>query len=149
MPADQARPVAWGSVFDDSEVVRDLGRLAEHDGGRAATRWARSAGCGSAKQAANRSGFLNLEIVRDLGGLAEHDRGRAVFLGGQMHGLFDALGVQRFSGDGEVNVDLGEHLGVAVGARGGKVGDAVGDLLATLTHCVAEVEGPECCQRPD
>jgi hypothetical protein len=66
--------------------------------------------------------------MRDLGYLAEHDRGRAVFFGRQVHGLFDALGVERFAGDGEVDVDFGEDLGVG----GGTLGVDVGDLLAAL-----------------
>ena len=68
----------------------------------------------------------------DFGGLAEHDAGRAGFLGGELHGLLDALGGERLAGGGEVDVDLGEYLGVAVGAGGVEVGDAVSDLLATL-----------------
>ena len=48
-----------------------------------------------------RSGLDDLEVVRDLGGLAEHDRGRAIFLGGELHRLLDAPGVERLAGDGE------------------------------------------------
>ena len=84
--------------------------------------------------------------MRDLGRLAEHDGGRAVFLGGQVHRLFDPPGVERLAGDGEVDVDPGEHLGVAVGALGGKVGDAVGDLLAALPQDVDDVEGGAAAQ---
>jgi hypothetical protein len=80
--------------------------------------------------------FHHLEIMRDLGRLAEHDAGRAVFLGGQVHGLFDPLGIEPFAGDGEVDVDLREHLGVAVGARGVEVGDAIRHLLAALPQDV-------------
>ena len=78
------------------------------------------------------SAFDDVEVVRDLGRFAEHDAGRAVFLGGELHGLLDALGVERLAGDGEVDVDLGEYLGVAVGAGGFQVGNAVGNLLAAL-----------------
>ena len=78
------------------------------------------------------SAFDDLEVVRDLGRFTEHDAGRAVFLGGELHGLLDALGVERLAGDGEVDVDFREHLGVAVGAGGLQVGDAIGDLLAAL-----------------
>lgn len=67
--------------------------------------------------------------MRDLGRLAEHDAGRAVFVGGQMHGLFDALGVERLAGDGEMDVDFGEHLGVAVGAGGVEIGDPLAVLF--------------------
>ena len=49
--------------------------------------------------------------MRDFGHLAEHDRGRAVFFGRQVHRLFDALGVERLAGDGEMDVDFGEDLG--------------------------------------
>jgi hypothetical protein len=54
--------------------------------------------------------------MRNLGRLAEHDRGRAVFFGRQVHGLFDALGVERLAGDGEVDVDPVKTLG-SVSAR--------------------------------
>ncbi len=79
--------------------------------------------------------------MRDLGRLAEHDAGRAVFVGGQMHGLFDALGVERLAGDGEMDVDFGEHLGVAVGAGGVDVGDAVGHVLAAFAQDVDDIKG--------
>ena len=94
------------------------------------------------------SAFHYLEIVRDLGHLAEHDRGRAVFFGGELHGLFNALGVQPLARDGEVDVDPGEDLGVGVGALGGQVGDAVGDPLAALAKDVDDVEGGAVAQ-PD
>ena len=92
------------------------------------------------------SAFHHLEVVRDLGYLAEHDRGRAVFFGRQVHRLFDAPGVERAAGDGEMDVDLGEDLGVGIGARGIDVGDAVGDLLAALPQDVDDVEGGAAAQ---
>ena len=88
----------------------------------------------------------DLEIVSDLRDLAEHDRRRAVFLGRQMHRLFDALGVEPLAGDGEVDVDLREHLGVGVGAGGIEVGDAVGDLLAAFAQDHDDVEGGAAAQ---
>lgn len=57
-----------------------------------------------------------------------------------MHRLFDALGVERFTRNGEVHVDFGKHLGVGVGAGGLDVGHAVGDLLSAFAQDVHHVK---------
>ena len=92
------------------------------------------------------SAFHHREIVRDLGDLAEHDRRRAVFLGGEFHRLFDPFWIQPFAGDGEVDMDSREHLGVGVGPGGVEVDHAVGDRLATLAQDVDDVEGGAAAQ---
>jgi len=53
------------------------------------------------------SGFDDLEIVRDRDHLAEHGAGQTVFFGGEFHRLFDAPGVERLAGEGEMDVDPG------------------------------------------
>ena len=57
-----------------------------------------------------------------------------------MDSLFDAFGVEPLAADGEVDVDLGEHLGVGVGAGGVDVYDAVGDLLAAFVQDEHDIE---------
>lgn len=84
--------------------------------------------------------------MRDLGRLAEHDRGRAVFFCRELHRLFDPFGVQPFARDGEVDVDLREHLGIGVGAGCIDIGDTVGDRLASLAQDVDDVEGGAAAQ---
>jgi hypothetical protein len=60
----------------------------------------------------------DFERVRDLGRLGQHDRGRAVLVVRQADGALHRRRLQVAAADDEVEVDLGEHLRIGVGALG-------------------------------
>lgn len=91
----------------------------------------------------------DFKIVGYRSGFSEHDGSRTIFVGRQVNRLFNPFGVKLFAGDGVVDVNFGEHLGVCFSALGVDVSDAVGDLLTALAQDVAALEGRGRCQLPD
>ena len=77
------------------------------------------------------SSFDNVEAGGDLGRLAQHDAGRAVLVVAHGDRTFHRAGGHTFARDGEVHVDLGEHLGVHLGAFAGQFDAAAAHVVAT------------------
>ena len=67
-----------------------------------------------------RSHFNHLKTGGDARGFGQHDAGRAVFVVAHGDGALDRAGGQATAFDGEVHVNLGEHLGVGASALAGE-----------------------------
>src|SRR5574343_1630386 len=86
-------------------------------------------------------GVDHLKAGRDFGGPSQHGGGGAVFLVGQRHGAGHRRVRQTTTLDGEVQVQLGEHLGIGGCPLGGELDAAARDRLAAALEDQHDVVG--------
>ena len=74
--------------------------------------------------------FQELKAGADFRRFAQHDGGRAVFVVAHGNGALNRCAGNGFAGHGEMHVDLGEDLGIDLGALGAELDGAAAHIMS-------------------